>query len=296
MPPIEFGINVRAATSQADFHGFVRRVDELGYDVLAVPDHLGVLAPFPAMAAGGMLSSRLRLRTYVLNVGFWNPALLAREVATLDVLSDGRAELGLGAGHMKREYDDARLPWHPPARRIQALEDTLLEVRRRLAADDHAPKPVQHPVPVMIGAMSKAGLAVAARHADIVGFAGLRQVPGQPPGTFTLSSEAEARDRVEEVRRQAGNRRYRSEALLQAVVLGKDPETAAAAIAAGSPALTVDLVLGSPFVLLARDAGSAAAELLRRRADLGFESFTTHQANLEAFGEVIAAVRGDLSA
>ena len=127
-------------------------------------------------------------------------------------------------------------------------------------------------------------------------FAGLRQVPGQPPGTFTLSSEAEARDRVQEVRRQAGGRRYRSEALLQAVVLGKDPETAAAAIAAGSPALTVDLVLGSPFVLLARDAQSAAAELLRRRADLGFESFTTHQANLEALGEVIAAVRGAGSA
>ena len=68
----------------------------------------------------------------MLNVGFWNPALLAREVATLDLLSGGRAELGLGAGHMKSEHDDAGLPWLPFRRRIQALDDTAAEVRRRL--------------------------------------------------------------------------------------------------------------------------------------------------------------------
>jgi len=76
----------------------VRRADELRYDVFAAPDHLGGLAPITALTAAGMTSGRLRLRTYVLNTGFWNPALLAREVASLDLLSQGRAELGLGAG------------------------------------------------------------------------------------------------------------------------------------------------------------------------------------------------------
>ena len=76
----------------------VRRADELGYDVFAAPDHLGGLAPFAALTAAGMVSERLRLRTYVLNTGFWNPALLAREAATLDVLSQGRAELGSELG------------------------------------------------------------------------------------------------------------------------------------------------------------------------------------------------------
>jgi alkanesulfonate monooxygenase SsuD/methylene tetrahydromethanopterin reductase-like flavin-dependent oxidoreductase (luciferase family) len=90
----------------------VHPADELGFDVFAAPDHLRSLAPFAALAAAGMVSARLRLRTYVLNAGFRNPAL-SREVATLDVLSGGRAELGLGAGRIKREHDDARLPWAP---------------------------------------------------------------------------------------------------------------------------------------------------------------------------------------
>lgn len=121
---IQFGVNVLAVESWPDFEQLVRRADELGYDVFAAPDHLGGLAPFAALSAASVVSSRLRLRTYVLNTGFWNAALLAREVATLDLLSTGRAELGLGAGHMRREHDDARLPWLPLLERVQALEQT----------------------------------------------------------------------------------------------------------------------------------------------------------------------------
>jgi hypothetical protein len=84
-------------SSQQDFRQVVCRADALGDDVFTAPDHLGGLAPFTALSAAGMISERLRLRTYVLNTGFWNPALPAHEVATLDVLSQGRAELGLGA-------------------------------------------------------------------------------------------------------------------------------------------------------------------------------------------------------
>jgi probable F420-dependent oxidoreductase len=171
--------NVRAVSSQEDLQQLVRRVDDLGYDVLATPDHLGALAPFTALMAAAMTSPRLR--TYVLNVGFWKPALLAREVATLDLLSVGRAEIGLGAGHMKSEHEDAQLPWLPLNQRVQLLQETVLQLRRRLADEAHQPRPVQHPVPVMIGAMSRSGLAVAARHAEVVGFAGLRQVSSSPP-------------------------------------------------------------------------------------------------------------------
>ena len=299
MAAIQFGVNVRAVASPQDFQRLIRRAGELGYDVFAAPDHLsglaadraGALAPFSALAAAAMVSPRLRLRTYVLNVGFWNPALLAREVATLDVLSDGRAELGIGAGHMRSEHEDARLPWLPLAQRIRALETTVLEVRRRLADPASQPRPVQRPVPLLVGAMSRQGLSVAARHADVVGFAGTKQVKGAPAGTLTLCSAAETADRVDGVRRVAGGRRYRSDILLQAVVIGDTPEQAAAELAAQAPALTADLVLDSPAVLLARDAEQAAAELRRRQQVYGFDSVTTHQANLEALGEVIAAYR-----
>lgn len=292
MSKVQFAINVRAVSSQQDFTRLVRRADALGYDVFAAPDHLGGLAPFTALSAAGMISERLRLRTYVLNTGFWNPALLAREVATLDVLSQGRAELGLGAGHMKSEHEDAQLPWLPLEARVRVLEDMVLQVRRRLAEQIHRPQPVQQPVPLLVGGMSSPALSVAARHAQIVGFAGLRHVKGAPAGTFTVCSAAQTATRVDEVRRQAGGRPYRSDVLLQWVVIGRDPADAAAEIVAGvGGGLTVEQLLDTPFALLAQDVGQAAAELRCRQQVYGFDSVTTHQPNLEALGEVIAAHR-----
>jgi probable F420-dependent oxidoreductase len=278
---MQFGVNVRAVAGRKAFLQFVRRADELGYDVLAAPDHLGGLSPFAALAAAAAITERLRLRTYVLNVGFWNPALLAREVSTLNTLSEGRIELGLGAGHMKSEHDDAGLPWLPFAERVELLERMVREMRRRLGAE----------VPLLIGAMSHQALAVAARHADIVGFAGLRQVKGAPPGTFTLCSAAETAERVHEVRREAGDRPYRSDVLLQTVVIDREPEEVAAEIAGETPGLTVEQILGTPFALFGRDAGHAAEELRRRRELYGFDGVTTHQPGMEALGEVMAAYR-----
>jgi len=143
----------------------------------------------------------------------------------------------------------------------------------------------------MVGAMSGPGLSVAARHAEVVGFAGLRQITGAPAGTFTLSSAAETAQRVDQVRAGADGRPYRSDVLLQQVVIGRDPEAAAAEIAASGSNLTVEQLLDTPFVLLARDAGQAATELRRRQEVYGFDSVTTHQPNLEALGEVITAHR-----
>lgn len=292
MPALEFGLNLSGVESQAEFAALVTRTEALGFDVFAAPDHLGAMSPFSALVAAGGLSTRLRLRTYVLNVGFWNPALLAREVAGADLLTGGRIELGLGAGHMRAEHDDAGLPWPSHPRRVQALTDTVLEVRRRLADPDHRPRPAQATVPMMIGAMSDRALEVAARHADIVGLSGLRQVPGAEPGTFTVVSAAETARRVGEIRDHAASRPYRTDLLLQAVVLGEDPERSAAGFVAQAPdRLTVERLLDTPFALFAEDPDSAAAELERRRVHYGLDSITAHQPHLEALGRVLSAHR-----
>ena len=275
-PPLTFGVNVRSARSRRDFVAFVGRAEKLGYDILAAPDHLGGISPFAALAAAAVTTERLRLRTYVLNIGFWNPALLAREVRTLDMLSEGRAELGLGAGHMKSEHDEAGLPWRPLPERVEQLERVVVDVRPRLPDR----------VPLVIGAMSRPGLGLAARYADVVAFSGLRQVTGATSGTFTLCSAAETADRVHHIRRQAGRRPYRSDVLLQKVVVGRDPEEAAAEIVAGAPGLTVEQVLDTPF---ARDASDAAAELRRRHEVYGFDGVTTHQSEMDALAGVMAA-------
>jgi len=293
MSDIQFGVAFHGASSQQEFRQLVSRADELGFDVFAAPDHVGMAGPFTALAAAGMISRRLRLRTYVLNIGFWNPALLAREVATLDVLSHGRAELGLGAGYVKSEHDDAGVPFLPIGQRIEVLEAMATEVRSRLADPGHQPRPVQRPVPTMVAAMSQAGLAVAARHADIVGFAGLRQVPGASPGTLTLVSAAETANRVAEVRRLADGRPYRSDVLIQQVVIGKSPDQAAAELATEQPTLTEQQILDSPFILHAADASHAADELRHRHERYGFDSVTTHQPSMEALGQVIAAYRSN---
>lgn len=292
MSDIQFGVTFHAAADAADFERIVSRADELGFDVLAAPDHLGAMGPLTLLAAAATISRRLRLRTYVLNVGFWNPALLAREVATLDLVSGGRAELGLGAGHTKSEHDDAGLPWLPFAQRIDLLEATVTEVRRRLADPEHRPAPVQRPIPLMVAAMSGVGLAVAARHAEVIGFAGLRQVRGESLGTFTLVSATETAERVAAVREQAGGRPYRSDVLLQHVAIGPSPSQSAAEMAAIVPWMTAEEIASSPFVLYAETADAAAAELSRRHEVYGFDSVTTHQPSMEELGKVIAAYRG----
>ncbi|MGB8880481.1 MAG: LLM class flavin-dependent oxidoreductase [Solirubrobacteraceae bacterium] len=98
----------------------------------SAPDYLGAPDPFAVLNAAAELTQRMRLRIYVLNVGFWNPALLARAAATTDQLSDGRLELGLGAGHMRGEHEDAGLSWPHHRARVDQMEHTRMEVRQRL--------------------------------------------------------------------------------------------------------------------------------------------------------------------
>ena len=188
-------------------------------------DHLGYAAPFPVLAAAAAVTERLKVGTLVLNVPFWNPALLAREVITTDILTGGRLELGLGAGHMKWEFDEAGIPWEPFGRRADRLEATIRELGRLFAADGYpqqaatreamglpVPRPVQRRgfdgagPPLIVGGTGDRILRIAAEHADIVAIAGAYQIKGQPPGTFRLGTAEEAAGRVRYVRDLAGER------------------------------------------------------------------------------------------
>jgi probable F420-dependent oxidoreductase len=284
-PDVRFGIGHLPCGSRAEFAAAARRAEELGFDFLAAPDHLGVAAPFAALVAAGTVTQRIRLRTYVLNAGFWNPALLVREAATADLLTDGRLELGLGAGHMKTEFDDAGIPWRPLGERIEQLEATARELRRRFA-DDVSPRPVQEPLPLAIGAMSRRGLAVAANHADIISFAGLRQQQARPPDAFTVATSEQTDGLVAYVNDLRSERPYEADMLLQAVQIDIDPDQAASELAARVPGLDPQRLLDSPFVLLARDAHEGAARLQRRSERWGFTSVTAFWPSIDALQRV----------
>jgi probable F420-dependent oxidoreductase len=254
----------------------VGRYEELGFDFIAKGDHVGGLSPFLLLTAAAAVSERLRLRTYVLNACFWNPTLLARDAATLDQLSGGRLELGLGAGTVEAEFDAAGVLWRGANARIQQMRETLLSVRDALAHPDHEPPPVQRPVPMLVGAMSLRGLAVAAECADVIAYGAVRHKTGHPPGALTAATAEETDELVAAVRRQAGTRPFESDVLLQRVKLGKDPLAAAKAFVEHESETDDPMTLAeSPCMLLARTTAEAAAEIERRRERWGFTSMTT---------------------
>ncbi|MFD0775493.1 TIGR03621 family F420-dependent LLM class oxidoreductase [Streptomonospora algeriensis] len=275
-----------------------RSAEEAGYDSVQVPDHLGAASPFALLAAAAAVTSRLRLGTLVLNNEFWNPALLAREAATVDRVSGGRLELGLGAGHMKSEFEAAGIPWRSHAERMERLERSIGELDRLFAEDGQEPLPHQVPrPPLLIGAHGDRGLELAARHADIVGFSGLSQIKGARMGNFRVADLEETRRRVDFVRTQAGQRADALEfnLLVQVVIVTDDAEKSAAEMAEAHAANGLDTarkVLDVPYVLIGTPA-EIAAELIAHREEFGFSYVTTHGPYREALSEVIPVVRDE---
>jgi probable F420-dependent oxidoreductase len=289
-----FGVNLGRTVEGDQVRAAARQAEESGFDVVTAADHLGAPAPFSVLATAAAVTERVRLRSYVLDVGFWNAALLAREAATLDALSGGRLELGLGAGHMRHEHEDAGLPFPPLAERVEALEGTIVEVRRRLADPGHAPQPVQRPVPIVVGCWGAGTLGVAARQADVVALGGLTQLPGERAGTFRLATSAETADRVATLAGLITDpaRRVVVDALLQRVVVDRAPEQAAAELAQESGGqLGVEELLDTPFVLLAPDPAAGARELLARADRYGITSWMTHAAGTTALTRVLRELR-----
>src|SRR5215467_13052103 len=201
MSSFRFSSNIFGLTSRDEFAAMCRRAENYGYDTIFAVDHLGDAAPFQAVVAAAAATERLRVGTLVVNVPFWNPALLAREVATADILTEGRLEVGLGSGHMKWEFDEAGIAWQPFGERAERLAAAIGELGLIFAADGYeqqaalrdrfgipALKPVQHcgfgghGPPLIVGGTGQRVLRIAAETADIVGIAGARQAAGKPPG------------------------------------------------------------------------------------------------------------------
>ncbi|MBO2446274.1 LLM class F420-dependent oxidoreductase [Actinomadura barringtoniae] len=311
MRDFRFGFNFFDLRSREDFAERCRRAERFGFDVALVPDHLGVPAPFSTMVAAADATERLRVGTLVLNAGFWNAHLLAREVASADRLTGGRVELGLGAGHMKWEFDEAGIPWQPFGERVDRLAATIEELGRLFAADgyeqskpvsDHyglAPLAPEQRIgfngsgpPLLIGGTGDTVLRLAAAHAGIVGIAGTYQAKGKPPGTLLLGTAEQAAERVAFVREHAGERADELEwnVLVQRVVVTRDRRAAAEEMAAMMPNLGVEEILETPFLLIGTEA-EIAEQIRAARERFGFSYFTVHGPFLDVFGPVIERLR-----
>ncbi|HTU74025.1 MAG TPA: TIGR03621 family F420-dependent LLM class oxidoreductase [Trebonia sp.] len=307
-----FSTNTFGLTSRADFLAHCRRVEELGYDTLFAADHLGSTAPFQMLVAAAAVTSRLRLGTLVLNAAFWNPALLAREIISADILTEGRLEVGLGSGHMKWEFDEAKIAWQGFGARAERLEAAVGEIGRIFAAGGYEQRrpleeafgisplaPVQragfggYGPPLLLAGTGERVLRIAARKADIIGIAGTRQAMGQPPGTFRLCTAEETDDVVRFARAEAGDRAGTVEwnVLIQLVkVTGNRVAAAEKFVAEEGETMSAEELLAAPFVLLGT-VDEIAEQILRNRDRYGFTYYTVHAPFAEEFAPVIERVR-----
>src|ERR1700720_2584822 len=125
-----FGVGLWQARGRAEWVATARKVEALGYDLLTVPDHLtDRLAPMPAMVSAAGATTRLRVGTNVLNNDLRHPVLVAREAATVDLLTEGRLQLGLGAGSIRSEYEEAGLVFDPGATRVARLAEAVTIIK-----------------------------------------------------------------------------------------------------------------------------------------------------------------------
>ncbi|MEU6774881.1 LLM class F420-dependent oxidoreductase [Streptomyces sp. NPDC046759] len=289
--PFRFGVSLLTPAPAAEWRATCRRAEELGYDVILVPDHLGMVAPFPALVAAAEATRRPRLGTFVLNAGFWNPALLAREVATTDALTGGRLELGLGTGYVPAEHEAAGLPFGSPRERVDHLRRTVEELDRLLGSTGR-PRPARSRVPLLIGANGDRMLRLTAEHADIAAFTGAR--PGSAPGALEPLTAEELDERVARYRDLAAGRAEPAELnlLLQLVAVTDDPQPVLKPLLERQPQLTLDGALTLP-VVLAGPLEDVVARVRAQRERFGFSYLTVLEPYMEAFAPVMERLRDE---
>lgn len=305
MPPFRFAVRTTGAPSGEAWAARARRAEELGYSTLIMPDHIiRQLSPIPALAAGAAATTRLRVSCHVFDNDYRNPVLLAREAATLDVLSNGRVELGIGAGWLRSDYRQLGLPYDEPKVRIDRMVEAIAIMKRLFAGEtvDHegahyrirgariAPAPVQRPhPPLVIGGGGPRMMRIAAREADIVSFIPQMSPQGRPnirEGTTGATAEKVAR-----LRAAAGDRFDRLElSAWVAHVNVADARAPLATIGAGLEAVATALI-GTPYVLAGTRAG-IREKLLRYRERLGITYWTIPIEAMEAFAPVAEALAG----
>jgi probable F420-dependent oxidoreductase len=292
-----FGVVFTDQMGGPEWADYARRLEGEGFSTLLVADHFAnPMACGPLMLAAAAATTTLRVGSYVYDNDFRHPALLAKEAATIDVLSDGRLELGLGAGWHKEEYDAVGIPFDPPGVRVSRLEESveiLLQLfaggpvrfvgeHYRINGHEGLPLPVQRPLPLLIGGGGPRMLKLAARRAQILGL-----VPPSLPGGGLDPDRfsAEAMDTkiaafesalANEGRTDEGPER----SILVFQMYRSDRDVPA------DDWVRPDLVAESPYVLLG-DAAAMADTLIERRERWGLSYIVCFERDLEQFLPIV---------
>ncbi|MDX6739381.1 TIGR03621 family F420-dependent LLM class oxidoreductase [Actinocorallia sp. A-T 12471] len=297
-----FGAVLRLADSGRAWADKARRLEDDGFSTLLVPDHLvgPRFGPVAAMTAAACATETLNVGTLVFANDFRHPAVLAKEAATIDLLSDGRLELGMGTGWMARDYDAAGMELASPGVRVARLDESLQVMKAlwrggpvnfegkhyKIAGLEQDPLPARKPGPrIMLGGGGPKMLALAAREADVVNLTMRVRADGAGPD-LRDSGIAQFRDKIATLKAAAGSRFGEIElgTSVLSLGLGAQPE----AWSAANPSAQE----GTPQVL----AGSLdeVCDALRRwREELGISYFVLHnEDDLPSFRQVVSRLAG----
>ena len=282
--PFRFGAQISRASSRKEWQDIARAVEDLGYSTLLIADHFGrQLAPLPALVSAADATTRLRVGTFVLDNDFRHPAALAKEAATVDLLTDGRLELGIGAGWNPADYHKTGLEFETAGARVSRLEEALHIVKAFFAGGsvtfhgryyhveglDALPQPVQKPPPIMLGAAGRRMLTLAAKEADILNF------PDRPTQGVSTAGNPALGITVEEqmaiVREAAGERYAHLELSSLCIPRITDQVTDTIDALARLMQTTPDIVMAMPGALVGSlDAISEKLQANRDRFDLSY--------------------------
>jgi probable F420-dependent oxidoreductase len=308
MAPFRFAVQVSKAETPQEWVALARKSEDLGYSTLYVPDHLDdQWAPFIALTLAAEATTTLRVGTLVLDNDFRHPVVLAKEAATMDVVTGGRFELGMGAGWLRADYDESGIPMEAAGVRIAKLAESL-EIMRAMWTDGEATFDGQYytvagakgtppPVtpggpPLVIGGGSRRILTLAGQFADTVSI-----VPSLAAGSIGPEVAAESvvekyTERVAWARDAAGERADQLEfqcwtAAVQVVPNGGEVIDSLASLFG----LTPEQLRAAPIALIGT-VGEIIEMLQERRESLGFSFVVVHEAEMEALEPVIAQLAG----
>jgi probable F420-dependent oxidoreductase len=305
--PFRFAVQTNEAPDAKAWRERARKIEDLGYSTLYVPDHFtSQWGPLVALTVAAEATSTLHVGALVFDNDYRHPVVLAKEIATLALVSDGRVELGLGAGWMKTDYEESGIPYDDPPVRIDRLEEAL-EVYAQLwdgpatfsgthysvtgATASPAPLPTGRPK-LVIGGGGKRVLTLAARHADVVGVnPSLRS--GAVDAATAASAVAELYEqRIEWIKAAAGDRfdDLELQVLTFIVAVGGDRDEVARAIAPGF-GISEQQARDVPIALVG-SVDEICDQLVERREALGLSYWVVHDPEMDAFAEVVARLAG----
>lgn len=306
--PFRFGVQANGSLSGRAWTELARRVEGLGYSTLTMPDHFDdQLAPVPALTAAAAVTETLRVGALVWDNDYKHPLVLAKELATMDVLSDGRVEIGIGAGWMIADYEQSGMPYDRAGVRIDRFVEGLAVIKGLMGAEPFSfegehyritnhngtPKPIQAPCPpILIGGGGKRVLSIAAREADIVGINATMSAGVIGPQAFDTMTAPAVDEKVSIVREAAGSRWNDIEMNIRAflVNISDDARNAAEAIA-GMIGVTPEQVEATPFALVG-PVSKLIDDLIARRDRWGFSYVIVGMNDVESFAPVVAALNG----